>query len=75
MKSSRPLIDLAEVPPIGTLLLAPQGTMRLVEVQPYTRIDGTPSQVLVWQDNANRRFTSGLRGKSLSRQKERGELK
>lgn len=74
MSKSQPiyLLDLSTPPPLGTLLAAPRvGMLTLREVSPYTRRDGAASVILTWEHADGRRFTTGLRARSLCRVKER----
>lgn len=64
------VLDLSEAPSLGTLLIAPKiGMLTLVDVRPHTRRDGAASVILTWAHKDGRRFTSGLRTKSLGRAK------
>lgn len=66
MKTRKYVFDFVEVPKIGTVVRYFSGNdLTLVDVEPYTRKDGSPSQLLVWQATDGRKGTSGLRSSGI----------
>lgn len=67
MRKRKYVFDFVEVPKIGTVVTYFGGNkLTLVDVEPYTRKDGTPSQLLIWQASDGRKGASGLKGDGLT---------
>ena len=66
------MIEFATPPKIGTLLKLDDQVYRLTEIEPHTRLDGTPTVLLVWCStcpacNAGFVVKSGLKTKAINR--------
>lgn len=66
------MIEFIAPPPLGSVMHLDDQEYELIEVQPYDRIDGTASNLLVWSTicptcKSEFKVKSGLRAKAINR--------
>lgn len=64
--AKKPKIDFVEPPRLGTVIDWWKGsTLRLIDVEPYERADGSASCLLIWKSSYGRIGATGLRSNGI----------